>query len=51
MLYRNIEHFHLNMLNPSNDILKNNSLYKKKTPLFFLSLLLVLDSSQRMNLK
>jgi hypothetical protein len=50
MLYRNIEHFHLNMLNPSNDILKNNSLYKK-TPPFFLSLLLVLDSSQRMNLK
>jgi hypothetical protein len=36
MLYRNIEHFQLNMLNHSNDILKNNSLNKKNTPFFAL---------------
>ena len=36
MLYRNIEHFHLNMLNHSNNILKKIIRFmKKNTPFFF----------------
>jgi hypothetical protein len=51
MLYRNIEHFQLNMLNHSNDILKIIRFIKKTPPFFALITSIGLFSKSKFKIK